>query len=283
MRKLYSVMGNSQRLDGGAMFGNVPKVMWEKWLPANENNQIQLACRALLVQEEGRNILFESGIGAFFEPKLKQRFGVIENEHVLLISLENLGLSHEDIDVIVLSHLHFDHAGGLLSKWQEGKESTLLFPNAQFIIGQEAWLRAKNPHPRDRASFIPQLNSLLEASGRVVLQGTEYCDILGQDFSFHISNGHTPGMMLSEIATDEGPIAFVADLIPGSAWVHLPVTMGYDRFPEALIDEKRQFLEHIVEKNGRLFYTHDPKYAASRVEKDERGRFIAINKIEDLS
>ena len=112
--KLTSLLGNSQKLDGGAMFGNAPKAMWSQWYPCDEENRIHLQCRCLLVQEEDRNILFETGVGAFFDPKMKDRFGVQETEHCLIQSLQAQGLSVDDIDIIVLSHLHFDHAGGLL-------------------------------------------------------------------------------------------------------------------------------------------------------------------------
>ena len=117
-RLLYSVEGNWQRLDGGAMFGNAPKALWERWADADEHNRIRLSCRCLLIREPSRWILFETGIGAFFEPRLKDRYGIVEAEHVLLENLAALGLSHEDIDVVVLSHLHFDHAGGLLTAWE---------------------------------------------------------------------------------------------------------------------------------------------------------------------
>ena len=166
--KLWSLLGNSQKLDGGAMFGNVPRAMWEHWIEPDADNRIPLACRALLADGlDGRRVLFETGIGAFFEPKLRERFGVVESRHVLLDSLAAAGLTHEDIDVVVLSHLHFDHAGGLLAPWQESQPPRLLFPNARFLVSAECWERARHPHPRDRASFIAELPALLVASGRL--------------------------------------------------------------------------------------------------------------------
>lgn len=277
MRKLTSLIGNSQRLDGGAMFGNAPKAMWSKWINCDENNRIPLACRALLIEEDDRNILLETGVGSFFDPKMRERFGVAEANHVLLDSLATAGLKHEDIDIVILSHLHFDHAGGLLTPWEEGKESELLFPNAKYLVGKEAWNRATNPHPRDRASYIPRLITLLEESGRLEIIDQAHSDTLGPDYTFHLSNGHSPGMLLTEVAMPEGPVVFMADLIPGTPWVHLPITMGYDRFPEGLIEEKTNLLGDLVKRNGRLFYTHDHSASLSSLAQDERGRFKATD------
>lgn len=274
-RTLTAVLGNSQRLDGGAMFGNAPKALWSRWIQPDEQNRIPLACRCMLIEDGERNILFEAGIGVFFEPKLRERFGVVESEHMLIKNLARIGLSHTDIDVIVLSHLHFDHAGGLLAAYEEGKEAELLFPNAKFVVGKEAWNRAMRPHFRDRASFIPRLNALLADSGRLHLVEEDTHEILGDGYRFHWSNGHTPGLMLTEVDLTEGPILFAGDLIPGTPWVHLPITMGYDRYPELLIDEKQLLLEDLYARGARLFYTHDAATAVSEIDKDERGRFRA--------
>jgi len=279
--KLWSIRGNSQKLDGGAMFGNAPRAVWEKWASPDDLNRIELACRALLASPlAGKTVLFETGIGAFFEPRLRDRYGVQESRHVLIESLREAGFEHEDIDVVVLSHLHFDHAGGLLAPWSEGRGPELLFPNATFLVGAEHWQRALNPHPRDRASFIPELPQLLQDSGRLEIVEGPYSRTLGQSVRFSFSHGHTPGLMLAEIVGPEqangqprGGVVFCADLIPGRSWVHVPITMGYDRNAELLIDEKRSFLEDKLARNVHLFFTHDPECALAQVTRDDKGRF----------
>ena len=288
--KLWSLLGNSQKLDGGAMFGNAPRAMWSKWSPPDAENRIELACRALLASPlAGRTVLFEAGIGAFFEPKLRERYGVVEDRHVLLDSLAKAGFAPEDIDVVVLSHLHFDHAGGLLTAHAEGESPRLVFPNASYLVGADHWRRALAPHPRDRASFIPELPGLLEATGRLELVDGEYSKTLGDAVRFHYSDGHTPGLMLSEIVGPErvdgeahGGVVFCADLIPGRPWVHVPITMGYDRNAELLIDEKNAFLADKLERNVHLFFTHDPGCALAQVSRDERGRYRTVHEVAEL-
>lgn len=288
--KLWSILGNSQKLDGGAMFGNAPRALWERWVQVDAHNRIDLACRALLASPlNGKTVLFETGIGAFFPPALRERYGVVEDRHVLLDSLAQAGFSHEDIDVVVLSHLHFDHAGGLLAPWAEGRAPELLFPNATFVVGAQHWQRALHPHPRDRASFIPELPALLQASGRLELVEGDHSRALGGSVRFHHSDGHTPGLLLAEIVGPEtvdgqphGGVVFCADLIPGRPWVHVPITMGYDRYPELLIEEKRAFLDDKLARNVHLFFTHDPGCALAQVVRDGNGRFTTAHEHAEL-
>lgn len=288
--KLWSILGNSQKLDGGAMFGNAPRAMWAKWSPPDEHNRIELACRALLASPlNGKTVLFEAGIGAFFEPRLRERYGVLEERHVLVDSLAAAGFNPEDIDVVVLSHLHFDHAGGLLAPWAEGQAPQLLFANATYVVGRAHYERALQPHPRDRASFIPELPGLLEATGRLELVDGEYSQTLGHTVRFHYSNGHTPGLMLAEIVGPErvegeshGGVVFCADLIPGRPWVHVPITMGYDRNAELLIDEKKAFLADKLRRNVHLFFTHDPHCALAQVTQDDKGKFGTAHEVPEL-
>ena len=291
--RISSVPGNRQRLDGGAMFGNAPRALWAKLCPPDDENRISLSCRALLVERGDQRVLFETGIGLFFAPALRQRFGVFEDDHVLLTSLAALGLSDADITHVVLSHLHFDHAGGLLSPYEAGQPLRLLFPRARFVVSQAALERAEHPHARDRASFIPELPGLLRQSGRLhVIPERRSEDASLPGLRFHYSDGHTPGLMLTEVlgapsAADDdvgngaGSLTFLGDLVPGSAWVHLPMTMGYDRFPELLIDEKTALLGSLLQRRGRLFFTHDLDVAMATLEQRADGRFIATQPVRD--
>lgn len=284
--KFFAVEGNRQKLDGGAMFGNCPKPVWEKWAPPDARNRITLSCRGLLVQEDEprpRNVLLEAGIGAFFDPKLRDRFGVEEEHHVLLASLAARGVGPEAIDVVVLSHMHFDHAGGLLMPFEAGKPLRLAFPNAHYVVGSEAWARAKAPHARDKASFIPELQGLLESTGRLEIVDGPTSRILGPAYSFTYSNGHTPGLMLTRVeGHPSGPLTFMGDLIPGAAWVHLPITMGYDRFPELLIEEKKAMLDRVIAERGWAFFTHDSHVSCARIAKHGE-KYAAEETVSDLA
>ena len=275
--KLTSLRGNYMRLDGGSMFGNAPKALWQKWIKPDDQNLIDIGSRSLLIETKEHKILFETGVGAYLSPDMKKRFSVIDNDHILLQSLKEHGLDHTDITHIILSHLHFDHAGGLLKQWEkESQNLDLLFPNAQYITGKSNFERSCSPHSRDRASFIPELNSLLDNSNRLVLKKDgDTLDLGDVTIEFIESNGHTPGMILSDIKVNDFRIIFMGDLIPGYPWVNLPITMGYDRYPEQLINEKAMVLERAYNNKAFLFFTHDPVYAVSKLEFDtKRKRYI---------
>lgn len=281
-----AIEGNRQLLDGGAMFGNAPRPVWEKWIAPDAIGRIPLACRAMLIETGGKKILCEAGIGAFFEPKLADRFGVQSPDHHLLLeNLAAVGVMPQDLDYVILSHLHFDHAGGLLPTYKEMQAGRreLVFPRARFIVGAKAWERALNPHSRDRASFIPELNQLLKDSGRLIIYPTDALPKeLASKFEFLESEGHTPGQMHTLFKGSRQNVFFCGDLIPGRPWVHLPITMGYDRFPEMLIDEKAHIYQRAEKEHWLLFFTHDPGAAASQVKSATSGKFEPVEVQERL-
>ncbi|PJD96795.1 MAG: MBL fold hydrolase [Parachlamydia sp.] len=272
--KLTILEGNRLALDGGAMFGNAPKELWKRWISPDPLNRIYLASRALLIQVHGKNILLETGSGAFFEPKLRERYQ-IAHVNQILVSLNEIGLTDEDIDAVILSHLHFDHAGGLLTAYNEKAPLQLLFPNASYYVGREHWEYALHPHIRETSSFIPELFPLLNTSRRLNLIDPHATPFLEDGLTFLYSQGHTRGLMLTRIELSTGPLLFASDLIPGEAWLHLPITMGYDRFPELLIDEKTHLLTQLAQDQGSVLFCHDPNLALGKVSRHvHSGKFI---------
>lgn len=283
MLRISSVLGNRQRLDGGAMFGNAPRAFWERFYSPDEVGRIELACRAFLVEMPERTLLIETGIGCFFSPELRARYGVFESNHVLLESLAALGRRPDEIDVVFLSHLHFDHAGGLLTQYVEGVEPELVFPRAKVVTSRTAYERATRPHLRDQASFPSSLVRALKRSKRLELveDDRDTHPLLGKQVRLLSSQGHSPGMRLPLLEGTSASAVFCADLIPGAAWVHLPLSMGYDRAPELLIDEKAAFYRTEFAQAWLLF-THDPVLAAARLEQGASGRYEARGGVPDF-
>ena len=281
MLRLVPLLGNRQSLDGGSMFGNAPRALWSRWYPPDDAGRIEIACRTALVDEGHRKILLEAGIGAFFDPKMRARFGVVEDRHVLLESLAARDVSHEDIDVVVLNHLHFDHAGSVLAAYEPGAPLRLLFPKATFVVGRRAWERALAPHPRDRGSFIPGLTDLLAQSDRLVLMDGDHTNVLGDHFRFVTTDGHTPGLLHAVVTGLRQSAIFCSDLVPGAAWVHLPITMGYDRHPELVIDEKAALYDGLLRDRSWLVFVHDARVAMARLARDEAGKYTAIEERPD--
>jgi len=217
-------------------------------------------------------VLFDTGVGAFFEPKLRDRFGVVEGQHVLLDSLGSLGLGEDDIDLVVLSHLHFDHAGGLLSAWRQSEPRRLLFTQAQYLVSEGAWQRALHPMlATGRRSWLTLHRCSRARAGCLSCEMAERGEVLGPGYRCSLSDGHTPALLITEVVGRRDRVVLASDLVPGAAWVHVPVTMGYDRYPERLVDEKIALLSDAVSSRAWLCFVHDPSVAVGRVAVDERG------------
>lgn len=285
--KLFSIEGNRQWLDGGAMFGNAPRTMWQKWVTPDAQNRIPLACRSLLIDTGKVRVLFELGIGLFFEPDLRLRYGVEGSENLLLKNLNIMGYSESDIDYVIPSHLHFDHVGGLIPDWPATKNENweLRFPKAKYIIGNRQWQHALKPHKRDRVSYINGVTDKLQKSGRMQLIDEKNFTLdsnLSNWLQFRFSEGHTPGLMLAVIKGKSETMIFCSDLVPGIHWVPASISMGYDRFAEKSLDEKEELLKEAIDKNYLFFYTHDADCAVSRVALSDKGKYFAVGIVKEL-
>ncbi len=278
--RIIPLEGNRQMLDGGAMFGNAPKALWSRWHNADELGRIELACHSAYMELDGKKVLLETGIGAFFPPDLAQRYGISDaGEHKLLDNLKSHHINPKEIDYVILSHLHFDHAGGLLPAYDSQRGSSpveLIFPNAKIIVGRIAYERAKHPHLRDRASFIPELMQNLAQNPHLLVVDEMPPPELKPYLSFRLSHGHTPGQLHTVVQGPKQRLIFAGDLIPGMSWVHLPMTMGYDRYAEKVIDEKTELYEWL-KPGDILFFTHDARFCAAEIERDAKGKYQGIN------
>lgn len=258
-------------LDGGAMFGVIPKTIWEKTNPADDRNRITLAMRAMLIQGKGMNLLVECGAGDKFNDKLKGIYSIDYSQSSLESSLSKAGLNREDITHVVLTHLHFDHTGGATRLNGEGVLSAT-FPNATYFIHQTQWDTAFNPTPRDKASYFHENYELLKTNGQLELVQNE--GELFAEIETIVVNGHTPGQMLIKISGGERVLLYIADLVPTSSHLPVPFLMSYDLEPLKTMEEKERVLSQAVEENWILFYGHDPFIVATEVINSDKG-FIA--------
>ena len=254
------------RLDGGAMFGTVPKALWEAGNPADERNRIDLALRALLAEDGERRILVDAGIGgSVFGPKETDMYAVRNVRTGAADALRDLGVAPEAVTDVVLTHLHFDHAGGVVSKGADGTP-VLTFPNAVHWVQRRNLENAKKPNDRERASYLKQTWQVLEDSGRLrLLDGT---DAFLPEITPVLSDGHTDGMQVVRIGEGPGAVLYCADLIPLVPHVRVAYTMGYDIHAGLLIEEKRRLLDAAERAGHLLFFEHDPEVAACRLARD---------------
>ena len=256
-------------LDGGAMFGVVPKNLWQRTNPADDQNRIDMALRILLIQGGDKNILVDTGIGDKWDEKYKNIYRISHETFSLEKALSEKKIKSKDITDIIISHLHFDHAGGL-TYLDQGKLK-LTFPKAKIYVQKEQYEWANRPTPKDQASFLKENIMPLKEANLVLLEGEKE---IYPGIHVLISHGHTRAQQVVKITDGASTVLFCADLIPTSSHVPVPFVMGYDNFPLLTMEEKRNILEKAVQENWVLCFEHDPKVAAATVQKDpQKGRF----------
>lgn len=256
------------KLDGGAMFGVVPKPLWSRATSVDEQNRIDMAARGMLIQSDERNILVDTGIGYKMSEKLNQIYAVDFSTYTLEKSLRKLGLDENDITDVIITHLHFDHTGGSTKINEDGK-IVPTFPNAAYWVQESQYHWALNPSDRDRASFmlenyvpLQESNCLNQVDGDVELFSS--ISVLKID-------GHTFGQQMIKVQDGNETILYCADLIPTVAHIPLPYIMGYDLQPLITLEEKKRYLPQIYDEGWVLFFEHDPNVIMAKVEKREKG------------
>lgn len=258
------------RLDGGAMFGVVPRPLWERRLAPDDRNRIMLAMRSLLAEGDGRLVVFDGGLGHKYDARFADLYAIDHETATLERSLAAAGYAPEDVTDVVITHLHFDHVGACTRRDAEGRLA-LTFPNARHHVQQAHWDWAAAPNPRERASFFAENLDPLAASGQLVLHdgaGTLLPGIEARTF-----DGHTEAqqVLLVDGGAAHGTVAFVADLLPTSHHLAPAWTMGYDVRPLVTMDEKALFLDEAAENGYTLFFEHDPAVETARVVRTDRG------------
>lgn len=278
---LYTIDTGFFKLDGGAMFGVVPKSIWQKLNPADENNMCNWAMRCLLIEDGNRLILIDNGIGNKQSDKFFG-FYYLNGDATLDLSLAKLGFHRDDITDVVLSHLHFDHCGGSVIWNSDRTKYQTAFKNAKYWSNKEHWQHALDSNPREKASFLTENIMPIQESGQLffVENGNEVADFMTLPKVY----GHTEAMMLPHINYKGQTIVFCADLIPSLG--HLPVNyvMAYDIKPLESMRDRQSFLEQAVKNDFILFFEHDPINECCTVTKNERGQFVPerIFKLADL-
>jgi glyoxylase-like metal-dependent hydrolase (beta-lactamase superfamily II) len=254
-------------LDGGAMFGVVPRPLWEKTNPPDERNRIAMAARALLLQGGGRRILIDTGNGSKFDQKFRTIYGIDSGEGDLLTSLRGAGVGPEEVTDVILTHLHFDHAGGATIR--DGGEIRPTFPNALYHVQREHWEAAMRPTERDRASFVP--DDFVPLHERGMLRFTEGEGPVVPGVTVRVVRGHTAALQCPVLSDGTTTLLFCADLIPMAPHVQLPWIMAYDLRPLVTLEEKRAILNRAADERWILFFEHDPSVAAARIKRGDRG------------
>lgn len=267
------------RLDGGAMFGIVPKNLWSKNNPADERNRIDMTMRSLILRGKDRVVLVDTGVGHKDSAKLHDIYAIDFSGHSLAAGLAALGVDASSVTDVILTHLHFDHAGG--SVLRHGEDLALTFPNAIHYVQRRHWEWAMHPSERDRASFFPENYVPIQEAGRLqLLDGAE--QIL-EDLSLQLIDGHTFAQQLVRVHGDGRALLFAGDLVPMSAHVPGPWIMGYDLQPLVTLQEKNIILTEAAARGDVLVFEHDPFVEAATVQQTEKGFRLGLHgTLEDV-
>lgn len=262
---MHTILCETFALDGGAMFGTVPKTLWERKFPANQLNRITLAARSLLISGEGRHILVDAGVGQKWSEKYQEIYEV--SEPLLTENLAKHNLTPADITDVIFTHLHFDHSGGA-TKTVDGK-TVLTFPNAVHYVQEDNYNWAIRPNPREKASYLKENIQPLDASGRLKkINGS--IELFPGIFTI-VSDAHTKGQQLVKVTDGDRTVCFCADLIPTTAHISLAWVMGYDVFPLGILTEKKALLDQAIQEDWLLVFQHDLETEAGFPIKTEKG------------
>ena len=270
---IYPIETGNFKLDGGAMFGVVPKVIWQKTNPADNNNLIDMSMRCMLIENGDQLILIDNGTGNKQSDKF---FGYYFpfGDDTLDRSLKKRGFHRDDITDIFLTHLHFDHCGGSI-QWNKDKTGyEPAFKNAKFWSNENHWKWATEPNPREKASFLKENINPIESSGQlnfIDIPDSKYLEKSNLGFDILFADGHTEKQMIPHIHYQDKTIVFVADLLPTVGHIPLPYIMGYDTRPLITMDEKAQFLQQAADNNYYLFLEHDANNELCTVKQTEKG------------
>ena len=267
--ELTSLSDGTFGLDGGAMFGVVPKTLWSKRTTPDDKNRIPLGLRPLLVRANGKNVLIDTGIGDKMPPKLVDIYAIDRTRH-LDHSLADVGLTADDIDIVLATHLHFDHFGG--STMREGEVLKPRFRNARYLIRRGDWEDATHPHDRNRASYLPENFMPLAEAG--VIDFVEDDGEVLPGISVWRTGGHAMYHQWVKVTSDGRTAAFVADLIPTTAHLDEPWIMGYDLYPMDTLHYKQRFIREAIDGEYIVFFEHDPAVAAGIIREREGRRTI---------
>lgn len=266
--KLHVIHTGNFKLDGGAMFGVVPKAMWQKLNPPDQNNMCTWAMRCMLIEHNDRLILIDTGIGDKQSEKFFSHY-YLQNDHSLDRSLAAAGFTKDDITDVFLTHLHFDHCGGAIMR--EGQKLVPAFRHATYWSNREHWQWATQPNDREKASFLAENILPIEQSGKLkFIEAKEGIEFM-EGVSLRFASGHTDSMMLPQIQYKGRTVVFMADLLPSVWHIPMPYVMAYDTRPLLTLKEKRSFLDEALAGNYVLFFEHDPQTECCQLRMTDRG------------